>query len=366
MILLKKYQIIIKKNPAIKDDDMKNIVIIPAYKPNEELIKLVDELHSNNLGIIVVNDGSGTDYDDIFNSVSEKADVVTIVCNSGKGSALKTGMQTIIDKYPDCEAFVTADADGQHKCEDIIRVFDELDRGAEFVLTVRKFRENMPFRSKLGNNLSRYIYTILNGHYFLDNQSGLRGFSSQHCKWLVRVGGNKYDYEMNMLYYADKQGIQITTIPIEAIYIDNNSSSHFNPVRDTLRIYGRLFFSARITFASWFLVEQLILLTTIFLGYDYLHITIPSIAATATAFNIILNKFVVFRGFAYKDFMRTIVYTLLRYTVYSAWIFGVKYAMPYIPLFFSFNFIVILLIPAEYLMHKFLYLSKYNDIIKDR
>ena len=345
---------------------MKNIVIIPAYKPNNELIKIVDELHSKELGVIVVNDGSGVEYEEIFNAISEKADVVTIVCNSGKGNALKTGMQTIIDKYPECEAFVTADADGQHKGEDIIRVFNELESGAQFVLTVRKFRENMPFRSKFGNNLSRYIYTILNGHYFLDNQSGLRGFRVEHAKWLVRVSGNKYDYEMNMLYYADKQGVQITTIPIEAIYIDNNSSSHFNPLKDTLRIYARLFFSARITFASWFLAEQLLLIASILFGYDYLYITIPTIGATATAFNIILNKFVVFRGFKYKDFMRTTIYTILRYVVYSMWVFMFKFSLPFIPLFFSFNFILILLIPAEYLVHKFLYLSKYNDIIKDR
>ncbi len=345
---------------------MKNIVIIPAYKPNEELVKIVDELHSNGIGIIVVNDGSGTEYDKIFDIVSKKADVVTIVCNSGKGNALKTGMQTIIDKYPDCKAFVTADADGQHRCEDIIRVFNELENGADFVLTVRKFRQNMPFRSKFGNNLSRYIYTILNGHYFLDNQSGLRGFSANQATWLVRVSGNKYDYEMNMLYYADKQGIQITTIPIEAIYIDNNSSSHFNPLKDTLRIYARLFYSARITFAAWILVEQLILITSIFFGYDYLHITLPTIGATGAAFNIILNKFVVFRRFKYKDFMRTVIYTLLRYAVYSTWLFLFKYELPFVPLFFSFNFIVILLIPAEYLVHKFLYLSKYNDIIKER
>ena len=345
---------------------MKNIVIIPAYKPNSELIKIVEELYAKELGVIVVNDGSGTEYDEIFNSVSEKADVVTIVCNSGKGNALKTGMQTIIDKYPECEAFVTADADGQHKAEDILRVFDELNNGAEFVLTVRKFRKNMPFRSKFGNNLSRYIYTILNGHYFLDNQSGLRGFSVENASWLVRVSGNKYDYEMNMLYYADKQGVQITTIPIEAIYIDNNSSSHFNPLKDTLRIYARLFFSARITFASWFLVEQLILIASIFFGYNYLSITLPVIGATATAFNIILNKFVVFRGFRYRDFMRIIIYTILRYVVYSMWVFMFKFTMPVVPLFLSFNFIVILVIPAEYLMHKFLYLSKYNDIIKER
>lgn len=345
---------------------MKNIVIIPAYKPNEELIKIVDRLNEEEIGIVVVNDGSGPEYNEIFEAISSKAEVVDIVCNAGKGIALKTGIKTVIQNHPECEYFVTADADGQHKAEDIMRVFAELENGAEFVLTVRKFREGMPFRSKVGNNLSRYIYTILNGHYFIDNQSGLRGFAARNGDWLVRVGGNKYDYEMNVLYYADKQGIQITTIPIEALYIDNNSSSHFSPVKDTLRIYARLFYSARITFAAWLIAEQLFLLASLILGYKYIQITIPIIGAAATAFCILLNKFVVFRGFRYKDLMRNVVYTLLRYSVYSAWIMMFKYSLPQVPLFISFNMIAILLIPAEYLVHKLLYVSKYNDIVKDR
>ncbi|MBR2476690.1 MAG: glycosyltransferase family 2 protein [Clostridia bacterium] len=343
---------------------MKKIVIIPAYKPNHELVQIVDKIHDSGFGAIVVDDGSGPEYKEIFDSVSDKAEVVSIVCNSGKGGALKTGMMTLMQKYPECEYFVTADADGQHKCEDIIRVFNELERGAEFVLTVREFRDDMPFRSKVGNNLSRYIYTILNGHYFPDNQSGLRGFSAENAEWLVKVGGNKYDYEMNVLYHADKQKIQITTIPIEALYIDNNSSSHFSPVKDTLRIYAQLFYSARVSIASWLIIEKLLLFASIFFGYEQTHITIPTIGATGVVFNIILNKFVVFRDFRYRDLMRTAIYTTLRFIGYSIGITFFKFTMPFIPLFISFNFFVASLIPAEYLVHKMLHVSKYNDIVR--
>ena len=345
---------------------MKNIVLIPAYKPDEALIELVNELTANELGVLVVDDGSGSEYSAVFEQVSEKADVVHIPCNSGKGFALKSGITTIMNNYPDCEFFVTADSDGQHKSEDILRVFDELERGSEFVLTVRKFRNNMPARSKFGNNLSRYIYTVLNGHYFVDNQSGLRGSSIRHAEWLVRVDGNKYDYEMNMLYYADKQGVIITTIPIEAVYINNNASSHFNPVKDTLRIYARLFYSARITFLSFLLVEQLMLIATILSNYSFIHIKIPMIGSTAVIFNIVLNKFVVFRRFRYKDLMRTVIYTLIRYVFYTLGIIIFEGSMPFVPLIIAFNFMAIIMIPAEYLFHKFIYMSKYQDINKER
>lgn len=345
---------------------MKNIVLIPAYKPDEKLIELVSQLHDMELGIMVVDDGSGAEYAHIFNSISEYADIVHIPCNCGKGFALKSGMTTIMERYPECEYFVTADADGQHRSTDILRVFNELEQGAEFVLTVRKFRGNMPLRSKIGNNLSRYIYTVLNGHYLIDNQSGLRGFAAEHIKWLVKVGGNKYDYEMNMLYYADKQGVVFTTIAIEAIYIDNNSSSHFNPVQDTIRIYARLFLSARITFASILLAEHLILLASILFGYHLLHITLPLIGSTTVVFNIVLNRFVVFRGFRYRDLMRTVISTIIRYVFYTIVVLGFAQLMPYIPLFFSFNFAMVIMVPAEYLLYKMLYLSRYGDINKER
>ncbi len=344
---------------------MKNIVVIPAYKPDNKLIELIDELTDNGLGVVVVNDGSGQEYDHIFKEASQKAEVVEILCNSGKGFALKSGFTTVMRKHPDCQHIVTADSDGQHKCCDILRVVEELEQGAEFVLTVRTFGEDMPARSRIGNNLSRYIYTILNGHYLVDNQSGLRGFNMKHTQWLVRVEGNKYDYEMNMLYYADKQGVVITTIPIEAIYIDNNSSSHFHPIKDTLRIYARLFYSARISFAAILLAEQLWLYATIFFGYDLLHITIPLIGATTVAFKVVLNKFVVFRRYRYKDLMRTVIYTLLRYMGYSCGLLAFSVIMPFIPLIVAFNFLAVVFVPVEYLLHKLMYISKYKDINKE-
>lgn len=345
---------------------MEKIVIIPSYKPDDRLITLVDELAENNLGILVVNDGSGMEYSHIFMKVSEKARVVNSPVNCGKGFALKCGITTVMQEYPECKYFVTADSDGQHKTEDILRVFKELENDSEFVLTVRKFRKNMPFKSKIGNDLSRFIYTILNGHYFLDNQSGLRGFNIRHAEWLVRVEGNKYDYEMNMIYYADKQSIAITTIPIEAIYIDNNSSSHFNPIKDTLRIYAQLFYSARISFAGMILMEQLLLLVSIIFGYHLFYITIPTLCGTKIIFNIVMNKYVVFRRFQYHDLMRTVIYNILRNVAYTLIILLFAYFLPAVPLFASFNIAIVLCIPCEYYLRKFAYFAKFNDINKER
>lgn len=343
---------------------MDKIILIPAYKPDKELVTTVETLSQHEFLVVVVDDGSGKQFHHIFDKISDKAEIVSIPHNGGKGAALKHGMSYIADNYPDCQYVITADADGQHKIKDILRVSRELDMGAEFVLTMRQFSKNMPFRSRVGNALSRYIYTILNGHYFTDNQSGLRGFRKQHLEWLVRVSGNKYDYELNMLYYADKQGIPITTIPIESVYIDNNSSSHFDPLRDTLRIYAQLFYSARVTFATFFVVQPLLILISLLFNYKYLQFTLPSLGATVVCVNILLNRLVVFRKFRYRDYARVIMATIIRYMFYGVFCFFAKTYLPFIPIFFTFNVGVIIIVPLTYLFHKYTYFSKYKDINK--
>ena len=127
-----------------------------------------------------------------------------------------------------------------------------------------------------------------------------------------------------------------------------------------------MFYSARMTFISWIIIEQLMLIASIIFGYSYIEVTLPVIGSTGVIFSILMNRFVVFRKFRYRDLIRTVIYNVLRFAVYSMWICLFKYSMPFIPLFISFNAIVVLLIPAEYLVHKWLYLSKYNDIVKDR
>ena len=169
---------------------------------------------------------------------------------------------------------------------------------------------------------------------------------------------------MNMLYYADKQGITITTLPIEALYIDNNKSSHFSPFKDTIRIYKRLFTSAWVTFASILIMEQCLLFVSIFFGYRLIHITIPGIGASTVIFTILLNRFVAFRQFRYKDSARLIAYTIIRYIIYLLVCALFKYTLSVIPIFFTFNFIALSLIPLEYLYHKNIYKVQYNDIHK--
>lgn len=330
-----------------------DIVLIPAYKPDEELIKLVDRLYDEGLKILVVDDGSGEEYKTIFDAVSAKTEIVHISVNQGKGNALKTGFKAILERFPECTNVITADSDGQHKVEDILRVRDKLASGSSIVLTMRDLKGNIPARSMFGNVLSRWIYTVLTGHYLADNQSGLRGFSAQHIEWLIKVPGMKYDYEINVLFYADKQHIRIATLPIEALYIDGNKSSHFSPVKDTIRIYRRLFSSARASILSVAICGIVMVIISFVLGYKNCVFTVPLLGYVVATFSILTNRYV-FREVKYKDGARMLLYTAIRFTAYTLTCFLAGMFIPQIPIALIFILTAIIIIPLKYNIHKYI------------
>ena len=136
---------------------MKEIVLIPAYRPDDCLCELVERLHAEGFGILVVDDGSGEAYAPIFRRVKPYAHVLTAEKNGGKGSALKKGMAELTNLFPKMEFFITADADGQHRMGDILRVRHELREGALKEMTKRRQHRTNPIRTKIGNDLSRCI-----------------------------------------------------------------------------------------------------------------------------------------------------------------------------------------------------------------
>ncbi|MBS0286114.1 MAG: bifunctional glycosyltransferase family 2/GtrA family protein [Proteobacteria bacterium] len=220
---------------------MKPYIIIPAYKPDPALVSLVKELSMHGLSLIIVNDGSGLAYQTIFEDC-QQIDNVTVLqhaVNLGKGQALKTAFNYFLNNAPtDCKGVVTADADGQHLVEDIINVSTELNLNPNALcLGARNFSKGVPFRSRFGNNLTRFIFRILIGHSLQDTQTGLRGIPRHFLKSLLKTNANGYDFELDMLISASKQKVKMLEVPIHTVYMDNNKSSHFNPLVDSLKIY---------------------------------------------------------------------------------------------------------------------------------
>ncbi len=103
---------------------------------------------------------------------------------------------------------------------------------------MRYFGPEVPARSKAGNNFSKATRSWLTKTYIQDDQCGLRGFPIRYIPELLKIKGNRYEYEMNEITLFQLKQYPMVTIPIETVYLDSNSRSHFSPFKDTMRIQG--------------------------------------------------------------------------------------------------------------------------------
>ena len=159
------------------------IALIPAYNPDPCLINLVEKLKE-------------------------------------KGCALKT--------------VVTVDADGQHRPKDVEMVCKMAQKHPGcLVLGRRKIQKETPFKSRLGNQITRMVYMFTTGIRIYDTQTGLRAFDHTLLAELLTIPGERYEYEMNVLLACSRNKIPMREIGIETIYINDNASSHFHPFQDS-------------------------------------------------------------------------------------------------------------------------------------
>ncbi|HUA86256.1 MAG TPA: glycosyltransferase, partial [Bryobacteraceae bacterium] len=216
-------------------------ILIPAYQPGEALARLVPALLGSGAeAIILVDDGSGPQFSARFVHLAEldRVHLVRHAVNLGKGAALKTGLNFALVNFPDCRGVVTADADGQHAPEDILRVADRLrEDSPALLLGVREFPKSVPLRSRLGNTITRGLLYLVAGQKLADTQTGLRGIPATLAAHLLRVPSTGYEFELDMLMACKYQGFPIVQIPIRTIYENGNKSSHFHPIFDSMRIY---------------------------------------------------------------------------------------------------------------------------------
>ena len=117
-------------------------VLIPSLDPNERLGTLVSELRQRGVTqLVVIDDGSAARTQPIFDlCASLGCIVVHHDRNRGKGEALRTGLRAAREHFPNLAGVVTADGDGQHRVNDILRVAHALETTASgLILGTRDF-----------------------------------------------------------------------------------------------------------------------------------------------------------------------------------------------------------------------------------
>lgn len=238
-------------------NDLNVTIVIPTFNPDEKLAAVIRGLHEYGFDdIIIVNDGSNNStlkylkdavegYDvnaDLFNEYRE-CTLLTHERNRGKGAVLKTAFSYFLENRKNRAGVVTADGDHQHLAVDIYACAKAMvESNQRVILGTRDFSATkIPFKSRVGNRISSFFFKMGCGMKIRDTQTGLRAIPAQYLPCFLEVKGDRYEYETNMLLEMKTKDIPFAEVMISTVYIEGNKSSHFNPLRDSIRIYKLIF-----------------------------------------------------------------------------------------------------------------------------
>ena len=272
-------------------------ILIPAFRPGGALSALVDELTAHFAVIVIVDDGSGPEFRPLFDALEARPHIRVLrhAVNLGKGAALKTGLNHFLCHCDGYSGVVTADADGQHTPEDILRVAQESTAHPDnLILGTRQFTGRVPLRSRLGNQITRVVLRAVSGQDLADTQTGLRGIPRVQIPAYLRLQSSGYDFELDMLIAAREHSFPVRQEPIGTIYRDGNRSSHFNPLIDSMKIYFVL-----LRFCSTSLITALIDNLVFLIAFHSLSNLLYSQVlgrAVAMLFNYFMVRRAVFRS----------------------------------------------------------------------
>ena len=307
-------------------------IIIPSYEPDHNLIDIVDRLQEESYkDIIIVNDGSDAVYEYIYSELVNKGCIlIKHGVNLGKGRSLKDAFNYVLCEYPNAIGVITADSDGQHTLQDISKCIHTLITYPEsLVLGCREFESKyIPWKSKLGNELTKKSFRYLCGINVSDTQTGLRGIPRKLMCRALAIKGERFDYETNMLIEAHNE-FDFTEVKIQTIYDSKiNHKTHFDPLRDSAMIY-KVIFSYLISSIFSVLIDFCIFSLCIHSGINLWVSTVWG-RLSATVMNFKINRNIVFKceGDLVHQLLKYIALVIISGTISAVSVFTLLHIWP--------------------------------------
>ncbi len=208
-------------------------VIVPTYNNHKTLKKVLDSILDFTQNIIIVNDGSTDETNEILKQYSQFTQIHHPK-NLGKGRALRNGFRKAIEL--NFEYAITIDSDGQHFASDIPSFIEEIQNEPNSLLIGSRnmTQENVPKKSSFGNKFSNFWFKFETGIELQDTQSGFRLYPLKLIP--KRFYTNKFEFEIEVIVRSAWKGIVVKNIPIQVLYDPAERVSHFRPFRDFTRI----------------------------------------------------------------------------------------------------------------------------------
>jgi glycosyltransferase involved in cell wall biosynthesis len=176
-------------------------IVIPCFNESHEVLdKLSNELRLLGAEVIIVDDGSHKPYP---NSIKHGV-------NFGYGSALMTGIKNSTN-----QVIMTVDGDGEHKLDDIIRMYDvwKLMEKVDMLIGVRRIKKESLIRF-LGRKVLNSIASILCLYWLSDLNSGMRIFKKDVVSGYFPILCKTFSFTTSLTLSMLIDGYQIEWFPI--------------------------------------------------------------------------------------------------------------------------------------------------------
>jgi len=208
--------------------------LIPTFNEEKNIEAVIRDLKRYIQDIIVIDDGSRDQTAKIAKEAGAK--VIYHKKNLGKGAALMSGFKYFLSNFPDSDALIILDGDGQHSSKEVdnfIRIFTET--GADLILGARAInKEKMPILRRVGNFLISKLISKKISQKIKDSQSGFRLLSKKFLNKLD-IKNQGYGVETEILIEAARKNFVIRELPIETIYLNKKQA---NLIKDTKIIFA--------------------------------------------------------------------------------------------------------------------------------
>jgi len=179
-------------------------ILIPAYNAHLTLESVLKKIQPLKMDTVVVDDGSLDETEKIASA--NGAYVLEHPYNLGKGAALRTGFQYILQK--DYQVVVTLDADGQHDPSEIpslLRIFQNIQPDILIASRAGEF-EGMTFLRRFWNRLGAKAVARICHSDITDSQSGFRLLRTEILKE-VQLTTSRFETELELLIKACKKRV---------------------------------------------------------------------------------------------------------------------------------------------------------------
>lgn len=206
------------------------LIAIPAFNEEHTIESVVCGVRSAipEFDLLIVNDGSQDRTEAILERIGQPT--ATHLCNLGYGRAVQTAIKYA--RRHGYRALITLDADGQHRPDDIRRVYAEYEAGDYDLLIGSRFVGSRrygtePLVRRAGMRIFSALIALLTGHRIYDTSSGMKVIDRRVFD--VLAGRPFVDFHAEAIVYLIERGFRVGESPI-TVQPRTHGSSMYTPI----------------------------------------------------------------------------------------------------------------------------------------